>query len=77
MAIQAELRRAIRQKLDDNRLTQVWLVHVLADEGIRTSKVELSEILREVRFGPKAESIVYKSAEILKRYEKTFRKGTK
>lgn len=74
-----EMRKCIRQKLDDNFLTQTWLLHRLCDEGIKVEKTELSDVLRGSRFGPKSERIVAESAKIVKKYEKAFnvRKGTK
>ena len=65
-------RRAIRNRLGDNRLTFVWLIDQLHMRGIVTDKTELSSVFAGTRNGPKAESIVATSAQILDEYESKF-----
>lgn len=65
-------RRAIRNRLGDNRLTFVWLIDQLHMREIITDKTELSSVFAGTRNGPKAENIVATSAQILDEYESKF-----
>lgn len=64
-----EERDRIRLMLYRNTLTNAWLVNRLEERGIITEKTEMSSILRGVRKGAKAESIINTSLEILEEYE--------
>ena len=69
-----EERDRIRLMLYRNTLTNAWLVNRLEERGIITEKTEMSSVLRGVRKGAKAESIINTSLEILEEYEaKIFR----
>jgi hypothetical protein len=52
-----------------NTLTNAWLVNRLEEKGINTEKTEMSSVLRGVRKGAKAESIIKSSIDILSEYE--------
>lgn len=64
-----EERDRIRLMLYRNTLTNVWLINRLEEKGINTEKTEMSSVLRGVRKGAKAESIINSSIEILENYE--------
>jgi len=64
-----EERDRIRLMLYRNTLTNAWLVNRLEERGIITEKTEMSSVLRGVRKGAKAESIINTSLEILEEYE--------
>ena len=72
-----EERDRIRLMLYRNTLTNAWLVNRLEEKGINTEKTEMSSVLRGVRKGAKAESIINTSLEILEYYEKCFGEGAK
>ena len=65
-------RRAIRNRLGDNRLTFVWLIDQLHLRGIVTDKTELSSVFAGTRNGPKAEKIVETATQIMDDYESKF-----
>lgn len=67
-----EERDRIRLMLYRNTLTNAWLVNRLEEKGINTEKTEMSSVLRGVRKGAKAESIIKTSVEILDYYKKCF-----
>lgn len=67
-----EERDRIRLMLYRNTLTSTWLINRLEEKGIITEKTEMSSVLRGVRKGAKAESIIKRSVEILDYYEKCF-----
>lgn len=62
---------SIKERLTSFRLTQVWLIHRLAEQGLITDKSEMSSVLAGVRFGLKADEILRKSDAILTTYAKT------
>lgn len=64
-----EERDRIRLMLYRNTLTNAWLVNRLEEKGINTEKTEMSSVLRGVRKGAKAESIIKSSIDILSDYE--------
>lgn len=64
-----EERDRIRLMLYRNTLTNAWLVNRLEERGVNTEKTEMSSVLRGVRKGAKAESIIKTSLEILDDYE--------
>jgi hypothetical protein len=64
-----EERDRIRLMLYRNTLTNAWLVNRLEERGVITEKTEMSSVLRGVRKGAKAESIIKTSLEILDDYE--------
>lgn len=64
-----EERDRIRLMLYRNTLTNAWLVNRLEKRGVITEKTEMSSVLRGVRKGAKAESIIKTSLEILDDYE--------
>lgn len=63
-----EEREKIRLMLYRNTLTNAWLINRLEEKGINTEKSEMSSVLRGVRKGAKAESIIKTSVKILKYY---------
>lgn len=71
-----EKRVLIRRKLQDNHLTSVWLINQLEQNGVRTDKGEMSNILNGSRKGPKVDEIILVSLDILQRYEKSMGQGT-
>jgi hypothetical protein len=68
-----EERDRIRLMLYRNTLTNAWLVNRLEEKGINTEKTEMSSVLRGVRKGAKAESIIKSSIDILSEYEEKMR----
>mgnify|MGYP007008315354 FL=1 len=64
-----EERDRIRLMLYRNTLTNAWLVNRLEERGVITEKTEMSSVLRGVRKGAKAETIIKTSIEILDDYE--------
>lgn len=64
-----EERDRIRLMLYRNTLTNVWLVNRLEERGVITEKTEMSSVLRGVRKGAKAETIIKNSLDILSDYE--------
>lgn len=64
-----EERDRIRLMLYRNTLTNAWLVNRLEERGVVTEKTEMSSVLRGVRKGAKAETIIKNSLEILNDYE--------
>lgn len=64
-----EERDRIRLMLYRNTLTNAWLVNRLEERGVITEKTEMSSVLRGVRKGAKAETIIETSLEILDDYE--------
>ena len=64
-----EERDRIRLMLYRNILTNAWLVNRLEERGVVTEKTEMSSVLRGVRKGAKAETIIKTSLEILDDYE--------
>lgn len=64
-----EERDKIRLMLYRNTLTNAWLINRLEEKGINTEKTEMSSVLRGVRKGAKAESIIKTSVDILTEYE--------
>lgn len=64
-----EERDRIRLMLYRNTLTNAWLVNRLEERGVVTEKTEMSSVLRGVRKGAKAETIIKTSLEILDDYE--------
>lgn len=64
-----EERDRIRLMLYRNTLTNAWLVNRLEEKGVNTEKTEMSSVLRGVRKGAKAETIIKASLEILENYE--------
>lgn len=64
-----EERDRIRLMLYRNTLTNAWLVNRLEERGVITEKTEMSSVLRGVRKGAKAETIIKTSLEILNDYE--------
>lgn len=71
-----EKRVLIRRKLQDNHLTSVWLINQLEQNGVRTDKAEMSNILTGSRKGPKVDEIMEAALNILHRYEKSMGQGT-
>lgn len=68
-----EERDRIRLMLYRNTLTNAWLVNRLEERGVITEKTEMSSVLRGVRKGAKAETIIKTSLEILDGYEAKMR----
>lgn len=64
-----EERDRIRLMLYRNTLTNAWLVNRLEERGVITEKTEMSSVLRGVRKGAKAETVIKTSLEILDDYE--------
>lgn len=65
-----EERDRIRLMLYRNTLTNAWLVNRLEEKGVNTEKTEMSSVLRGIRKGPKAKTIIRTSLDILEKYEK-------
>lgn len=64
-----EERDRVRLMLYRNTLTNAWLVNRLEERGVITEKTEMSSVLRGVRKGAKAETIIKTSLDILSNYE--------
>lgn len=71
-----EERDRIRLMLYRNTLTNTWLVNRLEEKGVNTEKTEMSSVLRGVRKGAKAETIIKTSLEILENYEEKMEVST-
>lgn len=65
-----ELIELVRGKVERNRLTYVWLIARLTEQGVRLDKYEMSAILGAVRLGAKANEVLRRSADILSDYER-------
>lgn len=65
---------AIRQRIKKYTLSNVWLIDQLEQEGVTTSRPELSNILLGKRTGAKADKIIEMSSEILNRYERNWQR---
>ncbi len=65
-----EEREKIRLMLYRNTLTHTWLINRLEEKGVKTEKTEMSSVLRGVRKGAKAKTIITTSLKILENYEK-------
>ena len=65
-------RNDVREHLERNNLSFVWLINRLADKGIAVDKTEMSSMIAGTRKGPKAESVIRESIIILDDYEKKF-----
>lgn len=63
-------RDKIRQRLELNHLSFVWLINQLEDRGIQTDKTEMSSVMSGTRKGKKAEAILTASWEVLNEYER-------
>jgi len=57
----------IRVSLLKNGKTQKWLIDELIKSGVSTSKTELSRVLSGNRSGPKADKILTKAHDILRK----------
>lgn len=60
---------SIKDRLRNNRLSQVWLIHELSKMGIVTCDSELSAILNGARKGPKSAHLIEASGAILDSFE--------
>lgn len=66
--------RAVKERLDRNRLNQLWLIHRLdRDFGIRVKKSQLSETLDGKRpIGPRTQRLIWCCGCIIDEYEKFY-----
>ena len=66
--------RAVKEALERNRLTQLWLIYRLdKDFGIRVKKSQLSEILDGKRtLGPRTQRLIWCCERVLEEYEKFY-----
>lgn len=69
----AQLGRTIRIRLDDNYLTNVWLIEQLRKGGTIIDAARLSKILRGSIQGALSGRILEESKKILDRYEFYFK----
>lgn len=65
-----EKRAKILWILQKENLTQTWLINQLEKRGIPASKANVSDILRGVRRGDVADSVIETSLELLEDYVK-------
>ena len=65
-------RDEIKDRLEKNKLTFVWLIQQLEKRGIYTDKSEMSGVFAGTRRGPKPERIIRESAAILDEYESIY-----
>ena len=65
-------RDEIRDRLNRNKLTFVWLINRLEERGIFTDKTEMSGVIAGTRRGPKPEQIIRESLAILDEYETNY-----
>ena len=68
--------QAVKDRLTNYRLTQVWLIQRLGANGLTTDKSEMSSVLAGVRIGSKADEILRRSMSILDEYAAKFGDGT-
>ena len=66
--------RAVKERLERNKLNQLWLIHRLdRDFGIRVKKSQLSETLEGKRpIGPRTQRLIWCCACIIDEYEKFY-----
>lgn len=62
-------RKSLRDRLQDNNLTFVWLIGILQKQGFNVDKSEMSSAVKGTISGKKADTIIEKSHEILDQYE--------
>ncbi len=60
-----ESRERIRYLLFIHRLTQVWLINHLSEQGVEVDKSEMSAVLNGSRKGPKATQVINQSLALL------------
>jgi len=65
-------RERVRTMLARNLLTFPWLIDQLAREGVNTCASELSSGISGKRKGPKVDSVIDRSLQVLERYESCF-----
>ncbi len=65
-------RERVRVLLARNQLRFPWLIDQLAKEGVNTCASELGSGLSGRRKGPKVDTVIEKSLEVLERYESCF-----
>lgn len=65
-----EERDKVRFALMKNNLSQAWLIGLLAQKGIQTDKVNLSDALRGARKSERCMEAISAAAEILDSYER-------
>ena len=65
-------REELRERLNRNHLSYVWLIDQLRRRNVATDKTEMSSVVAGTRSGKKAETILSVSLEILDSYEKEF-----
>jgi len=65
-------REEIRSRLKKNKLTTVWLIAQLRENGIVTDKSEMSSVFAGTRCGLKVDAIIRTSKQILDEYETKF-----
>lgn len=64
--------RFVRETIDQQSLSYVWLVARLREEGVETCKATLSSVLAQTVRGPKMDTILETSERICKKYRKKF-----
>lgn len=62
----------VRETIEQQSLSYVWLIARLREEGIDTCKATLSSVLSKTVRGPKMDQILETSERICKRYTKKF-----
>lgn len=65
-------RDELRERLNKNHLSYVWLIDQLRRRNVATDKTEMSSVVAGTRSGKKAETILSVSLDILDNYEKEF-----
>lgn len=71
-AEQERKRNEIKRRLQQYRLSQVWLINQLRNRDLQTDKSEMSSLLSGSRVGAKSEYILLLSLEILDEYQRSF-----
>lgn len=66
-------RESIRFRLITNNLSFAWLIQQLDRYGIAVDRTVMSAVMAGTRRGPKADSIIRKSVEILDDYDAYFK----
>lgn len=62
-------RKNLRDRLQDNNLTFVWLINILRQNGYSVDKSEMSSAVNGTISGKKAETIIEKSHLIMDKYD--------
>lgn len=64
--------KLVRETIEGENLSYVWLIARLRDAGVNTCKATLSSVLAQTVSGPKMDIVLETSEQICKNYRKKF-----